>query len=91
MDFTFSSIIDITASFFGNSTTLAGLALMLMAWAVCAVILYNCKAPPQYSIAVLIPIGIFFTAYGVLNETIMLFICLVSAFLVASELRKSVG
>ena len=42
MDFTFSSIIDITASFFGGSTTLAGLALMLMGWAVCAVILYNC-------------------------------------------------
>lgn len=91
MDFTFTSIIDITASFFGGSTTLAGLALMLMAWAVCAVILYNCRAPPQYSIVLLIPISIFFMAYGVLNETIGLLIVLISAFLVASEARRIAG
>lgn len=92
MDFTFQNIIDLLANnFFGGSTTLAGLALMLAIWAVFAVICLSMKAPPVYTIVPLIPISIFFTAYGLLNETIMIVIVLVSSVLVAAEFKKVVN
>ena len=91
MDFTFQNIIDLIANdFFGGSTTLAGLALMLALWAVFAVICLSMKAPPVYAVVPLIPISIFFTAYGLLNETIMIIIVLVSSVLVAAEFKKVV-
>ena len=89
MDVSFSSIIDFASTyFFGGSTTLAGLALLVAAWAICAVICMNMKAPPTYSVVPVIPIAIFFSAYGILNETIMVLIVLISAVLVASEFKK---
>ena len=89
MDFTFQNIIDLIAvNVFGGSTTLAGLALMLAVWAVCAVICIGMKASPVYTVVPLIPISIFFTAYGLLNETIMIIIVIVSSVLVAAELKK---
>lgn len=89
MDVSFSSIIDFASTyFFGGSTTLAGLALLVAAWAICAVICMNMKAPPTYSVVPIIPIAIFFSAYGILNETIMVLIVLISAVLVASEFKK---
>ena len=91
MEFTFQNIIDLIANnFFGGSTTLAGLALMLALWAVFAVICLSMKAPPVYTIVPLIRISIFFTAYGLLNETIMIIIVLVSSVLVAAEFKKVV-
>ena len=91
MEFTFQNIIDLIANnFFGGSTTLAGLALMLALWAVFAVICLSMKAPPVYTIVPLIPISIFFTAYGLLNETVMIIIVLVSSVLVAAEFKKVV-
>lgn len=92
MDFTFQNIIDLFANnFFGGSTTLAGLALMLAIWAVCAIICLAMKAPPVYTVVPLIPISIFFTAYGLLNNTIMIIIVLVSSVLVAAEFKKVVN
>ena len=92
MDFTFQNIIDLLANnFFGGSSTLAGLALMLAMWAVFAVICLSMKAPPVYTVVPLIPISIFFTAYGLLNETIMVIIVLVSSVIVAAEFKKVVG
>lgn len=89
MDLSFSSIIDFTSTyFFGGSTTLAGLAMLIAAWAVCAVICMNFKASPAYSVVPMIPIAIFFAAYGILNETIMILIVLVTTVLVASEFKK---
>lgn len=89
MNLTFSQIIDMIATnFFGGSTTLAGLALMVAAWAICAVIIINLKAPPAYSVVPMIPIAIFFSAYGILNETVTILIVIVSAALVAAEFRK---
>ena len=89
MDLSFSSIIDFASTyFFGGSTSLAGLALLVAAWAVCAVICMNMKAPPTYSVVPIIPIAIFFSAYGILNETIMVLIVLISAVLVASEFKR---
>lgn len=89
MDFTFQNMIDLFANnVFAGSTTLAGLALMLAFWAVCAVICLAMKAPPVYTVVPLIPISIFFTAYGLLNETIMIIIVLVSSVVVAAEFKR---
>ena len=91
MEITFSNIIDLFAnSMFGGSTTLAGLAIMLAIWAVCAVICLAMRAPPVYTVVPLIPISIFFTAYGLLNNTIMIIIVLISSVLVAAEFKKVV-
>lgn len=91
MDFSFSSMLNWFAnSFFGGSTTLAGLAALVMAWAVAAVICLNFKAPPVYSIVPMIPMAIFMSAYGVVNETVMIFIVLVCAIMAASEFKKVV-
>ena len=91
MDFTFQNIIDLFANnLFGGSTTLAGLAIMLAIWAVCAIICLAMRAPPVYTVVPLIPISIFFTAYGLLNNTIMIIIVLVSSVLVAAEFKKVV-
>ena len=92
MDLSFPSIVDFVASyFFGGSSTLAGLALLVAAWAVCLVLLMNMKASPAYSVMPMIPLAIFFSAYGILNETIMIMIIIVSAALVATELKKVVS
>lgn len=89
MELTFNNIIDLVAeNVFNGSTTLAGLAILVAAWAICAVICLSMKAPPAYSIVPLIPISIFFTAYGLLNSTVMIIIVLVSSVLVAAEFKK---
>jgi hypothetical protein len=91
MEFTFNNIIDLVAnSLFGGSSTLAGLAIMLALWAVFAVICLAMKAPPVYTVVPLIPLSIFFTAYGALNEMIMVIIVLVSSVIVAAEFKKVV-
>lgn len=91
MEFTFQNLIDLIANnVFGGSSTLAALALMLAIWAVFAVICLAMRAPPVYTVVPLIPISIFFTAYGVLNNTVMIIIVLVSSVLVAAEFKKVV-
>ena len=91
MEFTFSNMIDLIANnIFAGSTTLAGLAILLALWAVFAVICLAMKAPPVYTVVPLIPLSIFFTAYGALNEMIMIVIVLVSSVLVAAEFKKVV-
>ena len=89
MEFTFQNILDLVAvNIFAGSSTLAGLALLLAMWAVCAIICLAMKAPPVYTVVPLITISIFFTAYGALNETIMIIIVLVASVLVAAEFKK---
>ena len=91
MDFTFQNLIDLFANnVFAGSTTLAGLAIMLGIWAVCAIICLAMRAPPVYTVVPLIPISIFFTAYGLLNQTIMIIIVLVSSVIVAAEFKRVV-
>lgn len=91
MMLTFDNIVDLIATnFFGGSTTLAALVMMIAVWAVCVVICMNAKAPPAYSVVPMIPIAVFFSAYGLLNSTIMIVIVLVSAALVAFEFKKVV-
>lgn len=69
---------------------MAGLAMLVIGWAVCAVICMNMRASPAYSVVPMIPLAIFFSAYGILNETISILIVLISAVLVASEFKKVV-
>ena len=91
MDLSFTSIVDFMAQyFFYGSTTMAGLAMLVGGWVVCAVICMNMGASPAYSVVPMIPLAIFFSAYGILNETIMIVIVLISAVLVASEFKKVV-
>ena len=92
MDLNFISIINFIATyFFDGSMTLAGLALLIITWIISAVVLMNMKAPPAYSVVPMIPIAIFFSAYGILNETIMILVIIISAVLVGSELKKVVS
>lgn len=91
MMLSFDNLVDLIATnFFGGSTTLAASTLMVAAWAVCVVICMNAKAPAAYSVVPMIPIAIFFAAYGLLNTTLMVVIVLVSAALVATEFKKVV-
>lgn len=91
MDITFNNLIDLFANnVFAGSTTLASLAIMLGIWAICAVLCLSMKAPPVYTVVPLIPISIFFTAYGTLNSTIMIIIVIVSSVVVAAEFKKVV-
>ena len=91
MEITFNNIIDLVANnMFDGSTTLAGLAIMLAVWAICGIICLSMKASPVYSVVPLIPISLFFTAYGILNETIMFIIVLISSVIVAAEFKKVV-
>lgn len=86
---TFDNIVDLIASnLFGGSETLAGLAMLLAAWIVSAMVCMNMRASPAYSVVPMIPLSLFFSAYGILNETIMIFIVLVCAVLVASEFKR---
>lgn len=92
MEITFQNVIDLLATdLFGGSSTLAGLALLIVAWAICAVICINMKASAAYSVVPMIPIAIFFAAYGILNETVMIIIVLVSSVIVAAEFKKVAG
>ena len=89
MEFTFSNVIDLVANnIFAGSTTLAGLAIMLALWAICAIICLAMKAPPIYTVVPLIPISIFFAAYGILNTTVTIIVVLVSAVMVGVEFKK---
>ena len=92
MDLNFPTIVDFVSQYFFNgSSTLAGLALLVGAWAICAVICINAKPSPVYSVVPMIPLAIFFAAYGILNETITILIVLVSSVLVASQFKQVVN
>lgn len=89
MDLTFDNVIDLIATnVFGGSTTLAGLALLIALWAVCVVLCAAMKASPAYSVVPLIPLTIFFRAYGILDMSIMVIIVLLSSVLIAAEFKK---
>lgn len=91
MDLTFDGMMQLVANnIFGGSMTLAGLAVLLALWAICAVICLNMKAPPVYTVVPLIPLSIFFFAYGMLNQTVMVIIVLLASVIVASEFKKAV-
>ena len=92
MDLSFTTIFNYLATyFFDGSATLAGLAILVAAWILSLVVLINIRAPPTYSVVPMIPLSIFMSAYGVLDETVTIFIVIVSAAMVASQLKSVVG
>lgn len=92
MDLSFTTIFNYLATyFFDGSTTLAGLAILVAAWILSLVVLINIRAPPTYSVVPMIPLSIFMSAYGVLDETVTIFIVIISAAMVASQLKSVVG
>jgi len=92
MDLSFTTIFNYLATyFFDGSTTLAGLAILVAAWILSLVVLINIRAPPTYSVVPMIPLSIFMSAYGVVDETVTIFIVIVSAAMVASQLKSVVG
>ena len=92
MDLSFTTIFNYLATyFFDGSTTLAGLAILVAAWILSLVVLINIRAPPTYSVVPMILLSIFMSAYGVLDETVTIFIVIVSAAMVASQLKSVVG
>lgn len=92
MDLSFTTIFNYLATyFFDGSTTLASLAILVAAWILSLVVLINIRAPPTYSVVPMIPLSIFMSAYGVLDETVTIFIVIVSAAMVASQLKSVVG
>ena len=89
MDLSFNSIVEYVATyFFGGSTTLAGLAMLLGVWIVSVVICINLKAGPAYSVVPMIPAALFFTAYGILDETVALVIILMASVMVAHSMKE---
>ena len=92
MDLSFTTIFNYLATyFFDGSTTLAALAILVAAGILSLVVLINIRAPPTYSVVPMIPLSIFMSAYGVLDETVTIFIVIVSAAMVASQLKSVVG
>lgn len=89
MDLSFNSIVNyIAAYFFGGSSTLAGLAILLGVWIVGVVICINLKAGPVYSVVPMIPATLFFAAYGILDETVGLVIILMASVMVAHAMKE---
>lgn len=88
VDLSLVSIIDIIAqSFFGGSSTLAGLVIMLAVFFVMIVILGNLKAPITYSLVPMMILAIVFTYVGVMDTTVSFMIIIVSVVLIAITTR----
>ena len=89
MDLSFNSIVSFVSQyFFSGSSTLAGLAMLLGLWLVAVVVCINFRASPAYSVVPMIPGCIFFSAYGILNESVSLLIMIVSAVFIAVEFKR---
>lgn len=90
-DFSIQNMIGVIAQICtGGNMDLAGLLVMIACFFVCLVVLSSLKAPVSYSIIPMLLISIFFTAMGVLNVTLGFILILVTAIIVASEVRKMV-
>ena len=74
-------------TFFGGSTSLAGLAMIIVAWLVMIAILANLGASPTYSALPMIPIILMFSAFGIISTEITFFVIIVCAVMSASSLR----
>lgn len=91
MMLTFDNIIDLIATnFFGGSTTVASLAILVGMWAICAVICINAKASPAWSIVPMIPLSLIFVAMNMMSPTVMIIVVITSGAIVAAEFKKVV-
>ena len=88
VEFNFASIITILAnSIFGGSTTVAGLASMVVIWFVIVAVLVNMKAPISYSLVPMIPVAIIFASFGIISTDVSLIIILICSVMTAITFR----
>jgi len=86
--FSFDYLIkQISQSFFGGSTTIAGLVMIIIAWLIILAVLANIGASPAYSVVPMIPMVIIFSAMGIINAEITILVIIVSAVLCAGTVR----
>lgn len=89
--FSFDYLIkQIANTFFGGSSSLAGLAMIVICWLLIIAVLANMKAPIVYSVAPMIPIVIIFAAMGIVSTDITMLVIIVCAVLSAGAVRNIV-
>lgn len=92
MEFNINTIIEVLAnSFFGGSTTLAGLAIMMAIFVVLMIFLGAVKAPVQYGLVPMMVLAIFFSYLGIMDSTVSFLIIIVCVVLVANTARELVS
>lgn len=90
-DFSIQGIMNMIAQVaFGGDLNLAGLAVMVVCFFICVMILASVRAPVTYAVVPMIPIAILFTAMGVLNTSMGFLIIIVTALITAVAVRNIV-
>lgn len=91
MMLTFEEIIHVIGdTFFSGSYATAALMILVVMWAICAVICINAKASPAWSIVPMIPLSLVFMSMDLMSNTVMVIIIIVSGAIVAAEFKKVV-
>ena len=81
----------IGTTFFNGSTTLAGLAIMVVIWVGIVAVLANLKAPISYSLVPMIPVAIIFAGMNIISVDISMIIILVCGVMTAVNIRNMMG
>lgn len=81
----------IGTTFFNGSTTLAGLAVMVVIWVMIVAVLANLKAPISYSLVPMIPVAIIFAGMNVISVDVSMIIILVCGVMTAVNIRNMMG
>lgn len=92
VDFSIQNMISIIAQVLcGGDMTVAGLLVMIGVFFAALTILAMVRAPVTYSLVPLIPLAILFAAMNILDVSISFLIIIVTALIVANEVRKTVN
>jgi hypothetical protein len=81
----------IGTTFFNGSTTLAGLAVMVVIWVMIVAVLANLKAPISYSLVPMIPVAIIFAGMNIISVDVSMIIILVCGVMTAVNIRNMMG
>lgn len=81
----------IGTTFFNGSSTLAGLAIMVVIWVGIVAVLANLKAPISYSLVPMIPVAIIFAGMNIISVDISMIIILVCGVMTAVNIRNMMG
>lgn len=81
----------IGTTFFNGSTTLAGLAVMIVIWVMIVAVLANLKAPISYSLVPMIPVAIIFAGMNIISVDVSMIIILVCGVMTAVNIRNMMG
>lgn len=90
-DFSIQNMIGVIAQLFtGGNVELAGLIVMVAVVFVSLIIMSGLKVPITYSLAPMLLIAVLFTTMGIVNVTLGFVIILITAVLIAREVRSTV-